>query len=104
MDALAPIARDHAARGRDIHFAARISFASRSRDLYVVDVYKQRAPWRAAMPRFALYILLFPQLIAHLIIRWRDIARATSPRTEQLSPDVKATASAASCWAWNGRC
>lgn len=51
-----------------------ISFFTFHAISYVVDVYKGNAHAERNLPRFALYILLFPQLIAGPIIRWRDIA------------------------------
>ena len=51
-----------------------ISFFTFHAISYVVDVYKRNAHAERNLPRFALYILLFPQLIAGPIIRWRDIA------------------------------
>ena len=53
-----------------------ISFFTFHAISYVVDVYSATPTPSAASPRFALYILLFPQLIAGPIIRWQ----ATSPR------------------------
>lgn len=51
-----------------------ISFFTFHAISYVVDVYKNNARAERSLPDFALYILLFPQLIAGPIIRWRDIA------------------------------
>ncbi len=51
-----------------------ISFFTFHAISYVVDVYKRNADAERNLPRFALYILLFPQLITGPIIRWRDIA------------------------------
>jgi alginate O-acetyltransferase complex protein AlgI len=51
----------------------------------VVDVYKGNARAERNLPRFALYILLFPQLIAGPIIRWRDIAAQLSQREARLA-------------------
>jgi alginate O-acetyltransferase complex protein AlgI len=55
-----------------------ISFFTFHAISYVVDVYKRNAQAERNVPRFALYILLFPQLIAGPIIRWRDIAAQLS--------------------------
>ena len=46
-----------------------ISFFTFHAISYVVDVYKRNAQAEHNIPRFALYILLFPQLIAGPIIR-----------------------------------
>jgi len=52
---------------------------------YVVDVHKRNARAERRLPDFALYILLFPQLIAGPIIRWRDIAGQIPARDERLA-------------------
>jgi alginate O-acetyltransferase complex protein AlgI len=49
-----------------------ISFFTFHAISYVVDVYKRNAKAERRLSEFALYILLFPQLIAGPIIRWRD--------------------------------
>src|SRR5205814_9981340 len=49
-----------------------ISFFTFHAISYVVDVYKRNAQAERRIGDFALYILLFPQLIAGPIIRWRD--------------------------------
>ena len=51
----------------------------------VVDVYKGNAKAEHNLPRFALYILLFPQLIAGPIIRWRDIAGQLPQRAQRMA-------------------
>jgi alginate O-acetyltransferase complex protein AlgI len=50
-----------------------------------VDVYKGNAHAERNLPRFALYILLFPQLIAGPIIRWRDIAGQLPAREQRIA-------------------
>jgi hypothetical protein len=62
-----------------------ISFFTFHAISYVVDVYKRNAAPQRNVPTFALYILLFPQLIAGPIIRWRDIATQLSGRRERLA-------------------
>jgi alginate O-acetyltransferase complex protein AlgI len=62
-----------------------ISFFTFHAISYVVDVYKRNAEAERSMPRFALYILLFPQLIAGPIIRWRDIAAQLSVREQRIA-------------------
>src|SRR5437868_3843748 len=52
---------------------------------YVVDVYKRNANPERRLPDFALYILLFPQLIAGPIIRWRDIADQIPERPRRIA-------------------
>ena len=63
----------------------------------------QRARAERNLPRFALYILLFPQLIAGPIIRWRDIAAQLAGARRSASP-TSPTACAASCSASARRC
>jgi len=48
-------------------------------------VYKRNAQAEQNVPRFALYILLFPQLIAGPIIRWRDIAAQLATREQRVA-------------------
>jgi alginate O-acetyltransferase complex protein AlgI len=62
-----------------------ISFFTFHAISYVVDVYKRNAQSERNLPRFALYILLFPQLIAGPIIRWRDIAAQLPARDRRLA-------------------
>jgi alginate O-acetyltransferase complex protein AlgI len=62
-----------------------ISFFTFHAISYVVDVYKRNADAQKRIPTFALYILLFPQLIAGPIIRWRDIAAQLVERRERLA-------------------
>jgi len=56
----------------DIPLPLGISFFTFHAISYVVDVYKKNANAERRLWDFALYILLFPQLIAGPIIRWRD--------------------------------
>ena len=62
-----------------------ISFFTFHAISYVVDVYKRNADAQRNVPTFALYILLFPQLIAGPIIRWRDIASQLVAREARLA-------------------
>ena len=62
-----------------------ISFFTFHAISYVVDVYKRNAAPQRSLPTFALYILLFPQLIAGPIIRWRDIADQLAGRRERMA-------------------
>ena len=62
-----------------------ISFFTFHAISYVVDVYKRNAEAEHNIPRFALYILLFPQLIAGPIIRWRDIASQLRTREQRVA-------------------
>jgi len=58
-----------------------ISFFTFHAISYVVDVHRGIAPADRGIARFALYITLFPQLIAGPIVRWRDIAGQLACRT-----------------------
>ncbi len=62
-----------------------ISFFTFHAISYVVDVYKRNAHAERRLADFALYILLFPQLIAGPIIRWRDIAAQLGQRQARLA-------------------
>jgi len=66
--ALGPIALDA------IPLPLGISFFTFHAISYVVDVYTRKAQPQRRISTFALYILLFPQLIAGPIIRFRDVA------------------------------
>ena len=58
-----------------------ISFYTFHAISYLVDVHKGKARAERRIADFALYILMFPQLIAGPIIRWRDIADQIPSRT-----------------------
>jgi alginate O-acetyltransferase complex protein AlgI len=57
-----------------------ISFFTFHSISYVVDVYRRNASAQRRVDSFGLYILLFPQLIAGPIIRYRDIATQITQR------------------------
>ncbi|MFO1315152.1 MAG: MBOAT family protein [Burkholderiales bacterium] len=82
VNALAPVLAITPLAVATIPLPLGISFFTFHAISYVVDVYKRNADAERNLPRFALYILLFPQLIAGPIIRWRDIA-AQLPAREQ---------------------
>ena len=69
----------------DIPLPLGISFFTFHAISYVVDVHKRSASPERNLPRFALYILLFPQLIAGPIIRWRDIAGQLATRDARIA-------------------
>lgn len=62
-----------------------ISFFTFHAISYVVDVYKRNAQAERRLHNFALYILLFPQLIAGPIIRWRDIESQMRDREQRMA-------------------
>jgi alginate O-acetyltransferase complex protein AlgI len=61
-----------------------ISFFTFHAISYVVDVYRRDATAQKSPVHAALYLLLFPQLIAGPIIRYRDIADQLARRTVHL--------------------
>jgi alginate O-acetyltransferase complex protein AlgI len=85
VDAIAPVMGFSSLALAAIPLPLGISFFTFHAISYVVDVYKRNAAPQRHLPTFALYILLFPQLIAGPIIRWRDIAGQLSDRRERLA-------------------
>ncbi len=85
VNALAPVLAITPLAVAAIPLPLGISFFTFHAISYVVDVYKRNADAERNLPRFALYILLFPQLIAGPIIRWRDIAAQLSARNQRLA-------------------
>src|SRR6478736_9425249 len=85
VNALAPILAMTPIALASIPLPLGISFFTFHAISYVVDVYKGNAHAERNVPRFALYILLFPQLIAGPIIRWRDIASQLPQREERIA-------------------
>jgi len=85
VNALAPILAITPLAVAAIPLPLGISFFTFHAISYVVDVYKRNAEAERNLPRFALYILLFPQLIAGPIIRWRDIAAQLRAREARLA-------------------
>lgn len=81
LDAIARAAGLAGLAATTIPLPLGISFFTFHAISYVVDVYKRNARAERRLADFALYILLFPQLIAGPIIRWRDIASQLAPRT-----------------------
>jgi alginate O-acetyltransferase complex protein AlgI len=98
LNALAPILSVAPVSVATIPLPLGISFFTFHAISYVVDVYKRTASAQRGIGEFALYILLFPQLIAGPIIRYRDIAAqlvAPKPSVAEFSR----TACADSFWA-----
>ena len=85
VNALAPVLAITPLAVAVIPLPLGISFFTFHAISYVVDVYKRNAEAEHNVPRFALYILLFPQLIAGPIIRWRDIAAQLRTRPQRLA-------------------
>lgn len=62
-----------------------ISFYTFQALSYLIDVYKKRTPVQNNIVDLALYISLFPQLIAGPIVRYNDIATQLSKRDNNLA-------------------
>ena len=74
LNALAPVLSVTPLSVAAIPLPLGISFFTFHAISYIVDVFKRTANAQRGIAAFALYILLFPQLIAGPIIRYRDIA------------------------------
>ncbi len=61
-----------------------ISFFTFHRISYLVDVYRRTCAPARSFPDYLLYILLFPQLIAGPIVRYKDVAAEISGRVHTL--------------------
>jgi len=85
VNALAPVLGTGPLALAVIPLPLGISFFTFHAISYVVDVYKRNADAQRSVSAFALYILLFPQLIAGPIIRWRDIAAQLVARDVRLA-------------------
>ena len=69
----------------DVALPIGISFFTFHAISYVVDVYRGAAIAQKNPVHAALYLLLFPQLIAGPIIRWRDIAAQLPDREQRMA-------------------
>ena len=69
----------------DIHLPIGISFFTFQAISYIVDVYRSEADVQKSPVNLALYISLFPQLIAGPIVRYHDIAKELIDRATTLS-------------------
>lgn len=68
-----------------------LSFISFQAIAYQIDIYKKRGAAESHFGRFALYLLLFPKLIAGPIVRYRDIADQLHSREITLQASVEGT-------------
>jgi alginate O-acetyltransferase complex protein AlgI len=66
---------------KTIHLPIGISFFTFQAMSYIIDVYRRHVAVQRNPIRIALYITLFPQLIAGPIVRYEDIARQLAYRT-----------------------
>ena len=61
-----------------------ISFFSFQIISYLIDVYRGQAPAQKSIGKLALYIMMFPQLIAGPIVRYIDVNNALEKRTSSM--------------------
>jgi len=64
----------------DVHLPLGISFFTFQAMSYVIDVYRGTCTVQRRLDRVALYICLFPQLIAGPIVRYHDVAEQLGAR------------------------
>jgi alginate O-acetyltransferase complex protein AlgI len=67
-----------------IHLPLGISFFTSQAISYIVDVYKKEFKAQSNIYNLALYISLFPQLIAGPIVRYHDVAKQITGREHSL--------------------
>ncbi len=70
---------------RSIVLPIGISFYTFQAMSYVIDLYRGQIAVQRSLPRFALYISLFPQLIAGPIVRYCDIEASLPAESRQVS-------------------
>jgi alginate O-acetyltransferase complex protein AlgI len=63
-----------------VHLPIGISFFTFHCISYIMDIYRRQTPPQMSLPNTALYISLFPQLVAGPIIRYKDIAAQITHR------------------------
>ncbi len=66
------------------HLPLGISFFTFQAIAYVIDTYRQQATPQTSLPRFALFMALFPKLLAGPIIRYGEVAEDLPYRTLDL--------------------
>ena len=67
-----------------VHLPLGISFFTFQALSYIVDVYRKEVPAQRNIFNLALYISLFPQLIAGPIVRYRDVSLQLTSRSHSL--------------------
>ena len=67
-----------------VHLPLGISFFTFQAISYIVDVYRKQVPAQRNLFNLALYISLFPQLIAGPIVRYKDVADQILTRVHSL--------------------
>src|SRR5262249_34482624 len=61
-------------RLKPVHLPIRISFFTSEALSYVIDVARKQVSAQRSLPKFALYMTLFPHLIAGPVVRYADLA------------------------------
>jgi alginate O-acetyltransferase complex protein AlgI len=69
---------------KPVHLPLGISFFTFQAISYIVDVYRKEVPSQKNIFNLALYISLFPQLIAGPIVRYHDVSLQITNRTHSL--------------------
>jgi len=67
-----------------VHLPLGISFFTFQAISYIVDVYRKEVPSQKNIFNLALYISLFPQLIAGPIVRYHDVSRQITNRSHSI--------------------
>ena len=67
---------------REVVLPVGISFYVFQAMSYVIDLYRGKTGVQKSLPRFALYVSLFPQLIAGPIVLYKDVQKQLEERTE----------------------
>ena len=70
---------------KKVHLPIGISFFTFQAMSYVIDVYRKNIPVQKSFTKTALYISLFPQLVAGPIIRYKEIADQLTQRLSTIS-------------------
>jgi alginate O-acetyltransferase complex protein AlgI len=66
---------------KPVHLPIGISFFTFEAVSYLVDIRRRQTDAQKSVPRFALYMTLFPHLIAGPIVRYSDVAAQIASRT-----------------------
>jgi alginate O-acetyltransferase complex protein AlgI len=72
-----------------VHLPIGISFFTFHCISYLMDIYRRQTPPQMSLPNTALYISLFPQLVAGPIVRYKDIATQLTHRHVDLERFAK---------------
>lgn len=69
---------------KEVLLPVGISFFTFQGISYVIDVYRKDVPVQKNFAKFAMYISMFPQLVAGPIVRYKDIAKEIDDRSVSL--------------------